>query len=83
MQNSEDPLVETWIDDHLDKDAKIGVDQWCMSIDTSHIWKQPFLKKGQNLIQLERKYQTKNNGLRYILSRSEEITTLHMKLLDL
>lgn len=54
MRIGEDPLVETWIADNLDKDAAIGVDPWCISVDTAHRWKQAFLKKGQKLIQLEK-----------------------------
>lgn len=50
----EDPLVEAWIADNLGKNATIGVDQWCISIDIAHRWKQAFLKKGKKLIQLEK-----------------------------
>lgn len=54
MRIGEDPMVETWIANNLDKDATIGVDPWCVSVDTAHRWKKAFLKKGQKLIQLEK-----------------------------
>uniref|UniRef100_A0A0D6R2D6 Xaa-Pro aminopeptidase n=1 Tax=Araucaria cunninghamii TaxID=56994 RepID=A0A0D6R2D6_ARACU len=54
MRIGEDPAVETWIADNLDKDATIGVDPWCMSVDTAHRWQQAFLKKEQKLVQLEK-----------------------------
>jgi Xaa-Pro aminopeptidase len=50
----EDPLVETWIADNLDKDAAIGVDPWYISVDTAHKRKPAFLKS---------RSQTKNDGL--------------------
>lgn len=54
MRIGEDPLVETWIADNLDKGATIGVDPWCLSVDTARRWEQAFMKKGQMLVQLER-----------------------------
>jgi Xaa-Pro aminopeptidase len=54
MHIGEDQLDETWIDDNLDKDATIGLDPWCISIDTTHRWKQAFLKKGKKIIQLKK-----------------------------
>ncbi|KAH9314181.1 hypothetical protein KI387_022808, partial [Taxus chinensis] len=54
MRIGEDPVVETWLADNLDKDATIGVDPWCLSVDTAHRWEQAFMKKGQKLVQLER-----------------------------
>lgn len=54
MRIGEDPLVESWIADNLDKDATIGVDPWCLSVDTAHRWEKAFMKKGQKLVQLER-----------------------------
>ncbi|GLJ13946.1 hypothetical protein SUGI_0222910 [Cryptomeria japonica] len=54
MRIGEDPMPETWIADNLDKDATIGVDPWCLSVDTALRWEKAFMKKGQKLVQLER-----------------------------
>ncbi|KAK8943319.1 hypothetical protein KSP40_PGU018289 [Platanthera guangdongensis] len=37
---------------NLQRDAAIGVDPWCVSVDTAHRWIQAFSKNKQNLIQL-------------------------------
>lgn len=33
------------------EDAAIGIDPWCISIDTAQRWERAFVKKGQRLIQ--------------------------------
>lgn len=35
-------------------DATVGIDPWCVSIETAQQWQQAFSKKSQNLIQLEK-----------------------------
>lgn len=53
MRIGEDPVVEAWIADNLGKDAAVGVDPWCVSIENAQLWQQTFSKKGQHLVQLE------------------------------
>ena len=36
---------------NLPKDGAIGVDPWCVSVDTAQRWEGAFLKKGQKLVQ--------------------------------
>ena len=50
MHIGEDPLVEAWIADNLDKNAAISVDL----VDIAHRWEQEFLKKWQMLIYLDK-----------------------------
>jgi Xaa-Pro aminopeptidase len=38
---------------NLEKDANIGVDPWCVSIETAQQWQQIFKRKSQNLVLLE------------------------------
>ncbi|KAK1324055.1 hypothetical protein QJS10_CPA02g00418 [Acorus calamus] len=52
MRIGEDSPVEIWISDNLPKDAAVGIDPWCISVDTAHRWEHVFLKNKQNLIQL-------------------------------
>ncbi|CAA7404257.1 unnamed protein product [Spirodela intermedia] len=52
MRIGEDPTVESWISDNLPHDAAIGVNPWCISVDTARRWETAFSKKNQNLVQL-------------------------------
>ncbi|KAI0493160.1 hypothetical protein KFK09_027436 [Dendrobium nobile] len=52
MRIGEDPAVENWIVDNLQSDATVGIDPWCVSVDTAQRWTQAFSKSGQKLIQL-------------------------------
>lgn len=54
MRIGEDPVVEAWLADNLEKDATVGVDPWCVSIETAQQWQQAFSKKGLRLIPLEK-----------------------------
>ncbi|CAJ2646349.1 unnamed protein product [Trifolium pratense] len=51
MRLAEDPPVDIWMADNLPKDAAIGVDPWCISIDTAQRWERAFAKKQQKLVQ--------------------------------
>ncbi|XP_058777887.1 aminopeptidase P1 [Vicia villosa] len=51
MRLGEDPAVDIWMADNLPKDAAIGVDPWCISIDTAQRWERAFAKKHQKLVQ--------------------------------
>ncbi|GAB2279191.1 actin patch protein [Dionaea muscipula] len=51
MRMGEDPAVEIWIVDNLPDEAAIGVDPWCISIDTAQRWQLAFSKKQQKLVQ--------------------------------
>jgi Xaa-Pro aminopeptidase len=50
MRMGEDPLVEVWMSDNLPEEANIGVDSWCVSVDTANRWGKSFAKKNQKLI---------------------------------
>ncbi|KAK6924319.1 Creatinase, N-terminal [Dillenia turbinata] len=50
MRYGEDPPVETWMADNLPQDATVGVDPWCISVDTAHRWECAFSKKQQKLV---------------------------------
>ncbi|KAJ4913897.1 aminopeptidase P1 [Raphanus sativus] len=50
MRMGEDPLVEVWMSDNLSEEANIGVDPWCVSVDTANRWSKSFAKKNQNLV---------------------------------
>nr|XP_010943162.1 aminopeptidase P1 isoform X1 [Elaeis guineensis] len=52
MRIGEDPSVEIWIADNLPSDAIVGIDPWCVSVETAQRWEQAFLKKKQKLFQL-------------------------------
>ncbi|KAL8477209.1 hypothetical protein ACS0TY_029486 [Phlomoides rotata] len=51
MRIGEDPAVDVWMADTLPSDAAIGVDPWCISVDTAQKWERAFAKKQQKLIQ--------------------------------
>lgn len=50
MRMGEDPAVDIWMADNLPKDAAIGVDPWCISVDTAQKWDRAFAKKQQKLV---------------------------------
>ncbi|KAL6654141.1 hypothetical protein ACP70R_007606 [Stipagrostis hirtigluma subsp. patula] len=52
MRMGEDPPVETWIADNLPNEAVIGIDPWCISVDSAQRYEQAFSKKHQILFQL-------------------------------
>lgn len=52
MRMGEDPLVEVWIADNLPDEAVIGIDPWCISVDSAQRYEQTFSKKRQTLFQL-------------------------------
>eukprot|EP00250_Pteridium_aquilinum_P005032 c15192_g1_i1 orf=59-2065(+) len=54
MRIAEDPVVEAWIADNLEKDVNVGVDPWCVSVEIAQQWQKAFNKKGQRLVQLEK-----------------------------
>ncbi|KAF3664287.1 RING finger protein [Capsicum annuum] len=54
MRMGEDPSVDIWMTDNLPKDAAIGVDTWCVSVDTAQKWERAFAKKQQKLVQTTR-----------------------------
>ncbi|KAH9619266.1 hypothetical protein KSS87_008030 [Heliosperma pusillum] len=51
MRMGEDPALEIWMSDNLPEDAAVGVDPWCVSIDTAQRWLRAFEKKRQKLVQ--------------------------------
>lgn len=51
MRLGEDPNVDIWMSDNLPNDAAIGVDPWCISVDTAQKWECAFAKKQQKLVQ--------------------------------
>ncbi|XP_024023589.1 probable Xaa-Pro aminopeptidase P isoform X4 [Morus notabilis] len=51
MRMGEDPNVDIWMADNLPENAAIGIDPWCISIDTAQKWERAFVKKGQQLVQ--------------------------------
>ncbi|XP_056169759.1 aminopeptidase P1-like [Syzygium oleosum] len=50
MRIGEDPAVDVWMADNLPNDASIGIDPWCVSIDTAQRWERAFAKKKQKLV---------------------------------
>ncbi|KAI5072213.1 hypothetical protein GOP47_0012319 [Adiantum capillus-veneris] len=54
MRIGEDPVVEAWIADNLENDAAVGVNPWCVSVESAQQWQQAFSKKNQRLVQLEK-----------------------------
>ncbi|GMH25260.1 hypothetical protein Nepgr_027103 [Nepenthes gracilis] len=50
MRMGEDPAVEIWMADNLSEAAAIGVDTWCISVDTAQRWERTFTKKQQKLV---------------------------------
>ncbi|KAJ4835717.1 actin patch protein [Turnera subulata] len=51
MRLGEDPPVDTWMADNLPVEAAIGVDPWCVSVDTAQKWERLFANKKQKLVQ--------------------------------
>ncbi|KHG22947.1 putative Xaa-Pro aminopeptidase P [Gossypium arboreum] len=51
MRIGEDPPVDAWMSDNLQKEAAIGIDPWCVSVDTAQRWERAFAKKNQKLVQ--------------------------------
>ncbi|KAK8653787.1 hypothetical protein V6N13_127771 [Hibiscus sabdariffa] len=51
MRIGEDPTVDAWISDNLQREAAIGIDPWCVSVDTAQRWERAFAKKEQKLVQ--------------------------------
>ncbi|GMN66244.1 hypothetical protein TIFTF001_035343 [Ficus carica] len=51
MRMGEDPTVDIWMADNLPENAAIGIDPWCISIDTAQKWERAFAKKGQKLVE--------------------------------
>lgn len=52
MRMGEDSSLENWISDNLPNGATVGVDPWCVSVDTAQKWEKIFDKKQQKLVQL-------------------------------
>ncbi|CAO2144341.1 unnamed protein product [Urochloa humidicola] len=52
MRMGEDPPVETWIADNLEDEAVIGINSWCISVDSAQRYEHAFSKKHQTLFQL-------------------------------
>ncbi|KAK1439119.1 hypothetical protein QVD17_04934 [Tagetes erecta] len=50
MRMGEDPSVDIWISNNLPEDSAVGIDFWCISVDTAQKWKSLFAKKQQNLV---------------------------------
>ncbi|KAL3689341.1 hypothetical protein R1sor_015650 [Riccia sorocarpa] len=53
MRIGEDPALEQWLADNLEENASIGVDPWCISVDTANRWDQVMAKKSQKIVQLK------------------------------
>ncbi|XP_037491086.1 aminopeptidase P1 isoform X2 [Jatropha curcas] len=51
MRIGEDPPVDTWMADNLAAHATVGIDPWCISVDTAQRWEGAFANKQQKLIQ--------------------------------
>ncbi|GAV61949.1 Peptidase_M24 domain-containing protein/Creatinase_N domain-containing protein [Cephalotus follicularis] len=51
MRIGEDPAVDVWMADNLPKDGTIGIDPWCVSVDTAQRWERAFAPKQQKLVQ--------------------------------
>ncbi|KAL5715168.1 Xaa-Pro aminopeptidase [Ranunculus cassubicifolius] len=52
MRGGEDKSLENWIADNLPDEATVGVDPWCVSVDTAKKWENVISKKQQKLVQL-------------------------------
>jgi len=52
MRMGEDPPVEAWIADNLAAEAVIGINPWCISVDSAQRYEHAFSKKHQTLFQL-------------------------------
>ncbi|KAL0343325.1 UNVERIFIED_CONTAM: Aminopeptidase P1 [Sesamum angustifolium] len=44
MRMGEDPAVDIWMADNLPTEAAIGVDPWCISVDTAQKWERALLR---------------------------------------
>ncbi|XP_065874563.1 aminopeptidase P1 [Euphorbia lathyris] len=53
MRMGEDPPVDTWMAENLPANAAIGIDPWCVSVDTAQRWESAFAGKQQKLVQTE------------------------------
>ncbi|CAK7339531.1 unnamed protein product [Dovyalis caffra] len=53
MRMGEDPAVDAWMADNLPAEAAIGIDPWCVSVETAQRWQLAFAKKQQKLVQTE------------------------------
>ncbi|KAG8642492.1 aminopeptidase P1 [Manihot esculenta] len=51
MRIGEDPPVDAWTADNLPAHAAVGIDPWCISVDTAQKWECAFAEKQQKLIQ--------------------------------
>ncbi|XP_071722446.1 aminopeptidase P1 [Rutidosis leptorrhynchoides] len=51
MRIGEDPAVDAWMAENLPKEARIGIDPWCVSIDTAQRWESAFGPRQQKLVQ--------------------------------
>ncbi|KAM1400036.1 hypothetical protein TB1_026533 [Malus domestica] len=51
MRMGEDPTVDVWMADNLPQESAIGIDPWCVSINTAQLWERAFAKKQQKLVQ--------------------------------
>ncbi|ONM26806.1 aminopeptidase P1 [Zea mays] len=52
MRMGEDPPVEAWIADNLADEAVIGINPWCISVDSAQRYENSFSKRHQTLFQL-------------------------------
>ncbi|KAL5204835.1 hypothetical protein ABZP36_009706 [Zizania latifolia] len=52
MRMGEDPPVQVWIADNLPEEAAIGINPWCISVDTAQRYEHAFSKKHQTLFEL-------------------------------
>ncbi|XP_024974312.1 probable Xaa-Pro aminopeptidase P [Cynara cardunculus var. scolymus] len=50
MRMGEDPAVDLWISINLPQDSAIGIDFWCISVETAQKWRSLFAKKQQKLV---------------------------------
>jgi Xaa-Pro aminopeptidase len=51
MRMGEDPTVDVWMAENLPKEARVGVDPWCVSVDTAKRWESALAPKLQKLVQ--------------------------------
>ncbi|KAI8030995.1 Aminopeptidase P1 [Camellia lanceoleosa] len=51
MRMGGDLAVDVWMADNLPKEAAVGIDLWCVSVDTAQKWEYAFCKKQQKLVQ--------------------------------
>ncbi|XP_052625345.1 aminopeptidase P1 isoform X1 [Lactuca sativa] len=50
MRMGEDPAVDSWISTNLPQDSAIGIDFWCISVETAQKWRSLFAKNQQKLV---------------------------------